>query len=277
MLWLEALGAVLLAAGGALAGLLCARLPRRYWMLGHFVPLAAIVLVGLVRHFDVLSFVPPFSWLAAGRNEIWTAAAACPMVLAAPLPRLPQRRQKIAVAALAVVVSAFTVLPVAMPAFLRGRFSRMTTGFDGQGVCLQGTGYTCGPAAAATALRRLGLPADEGELAILARTNPVTGTAPDCLRRALVARYRSEGLAASYRRFDSLDELRAAGLTVAVVRHSLLADHYVTVLEVSASEVVVGDPLVGRRRLSRGEFERLWRRGGVVVDRRGAAAEEISR
>jgi predicted double-glycine peptidase len=270
MLWLEALGAVLLAAGGAVGGLLCARLPRRYWMLGYFLPLLAIITAGLVWRVESLAFVPPFSLLAAGRNELWMAAAACPMILATPLPRLSRRRQRSFLAVLIAVVSVFVLSPLVLPAFLQGRHARLRTNLDHRGICLQTTIYTCGPAAAVTVLRRLGLPAEEGELAILARTNPLTGTGPDCLRRALAARYRAEGLVASCRRFESLEELKATGLTIAVIKYNVLADHYVAVLEVSEAEVVVGDPLAGRRRLAPAEFEELWRHAGVVVGRPSA-------
>jgi len=42
-------------------------------------------------------------------------------------------------------------------------------------------------------------------------------------------------------------------------------DHFVTVLEVTDSEVVVGDPLNGLDRLSYDQFRREWRFVGVVL------------
>ena len=50
---------------------------------------------------------------------------------------------------------------------------------------MQSNGYNCGPAAAVTALRRLGLPAEEGELAILAHTSSAAGTSCDTLCTAI--------------------------------------------------------------------------------------------
>jgi predicted double-glycine peptidase len=46
-----------------------------------------------------------------------------------------------------------------------------------------------------------------------------------------------------------------------------MVDHYVTVLEVTDSEVVVGDPLDGLDRMSYDEFRRKWRFEGVVLRR----------
>lgn len=71
--------------------------------------------------------------------------------------------------------------------------------------CLQSNDYNCGPAAAVTALRKLGLPAEEGEIAILAHTSSATGTPPDVLARALQDRYEKEGLASHYRIFHRVD------------------------------------------------------------------------
>jgi hypothetical protein len=55
---------------------------------------------------------------------------------------------------------------------------------DGDGVCRQSSHYTCGPASAVTVLRKLGLPAEEGEIAILSHTSALTGTEPDVLAKA---------------------------------------------------------------------------------------------
>jgi len=74
----------------------------------------------------------------------------------------------------------------------------------------------------------------------------------------------------------SVAELREAGLTIASVRYSVRANHYVTVLEVTDAEVVVGDPIRGRRRLTWDQFEEMWLGSGIVLRRArnqaGAAA-----
>jgi len=74
-------------------------------------------------------------------------------------------------------------------------------------------------------------------------------------------------LIAEYRAFKNLSELKQAGLTVAVVKFGFMVDHYVTVLEVTDSEVVIGDPLNGLDRISRDEFLKKWRFAGVVLKR----------
>ena len=126
----------------------------------------------------------------------------------------------------------------------------------------------CGPAAAVTALHKLGFVADEGEIAILAHTTSTIGTPPDILAAVLQERYGDAGLVCEYRAFKNLAELKSAGLTLAVIRYNLLLDHYVTVLEVSERAVTVGDPLNGLTKLSPAEFSEKWRFEGVVLRRR---------
>ncbi|MBN2130352.1 MAG: hypothetical protein JW741_12690 [Sedimentisphaerales bacterium] len=56
-------------------------------------------------------------------------------------------------------------------------------------------------------------------------------------------------------------------IVLAAVRYRFLIDHFVAVLRVTESEVVIGDPLVGREVLSYDEFSNRWRRYGVVLSR----------
>ena len=68
--------------------------------------------------------------------------------------------------------------------------------------------------------------------------------------------------------FKTVAELQQPGLTLAVVRYGLFEDHWVTVLEVTRSEVIVGGPLAGLTRLSYDEFCKRWRFIGIVLQRK---------
>jgi ABC-type bacteriocin/lantibiotic exporter with double-glycine peptidase domain len=168
---------------------------------------------------------------------------------------------------MAFVVTSTSVWPFLAPVFNRGTLRAMQTRFDGDGVCRQNTDYTCGPAAAVTALRRLNYAAEEGELAVLAHTSTAIGTPPDLLCAALQKRYAAEGLHCAYRHFRNLDELKAAGLILAVTKFALFVDHYVVVLEVTDTEVRVADPLYGKQTYSREQFQNRWRYCGIVLSR----------
>jgi hypothetical protein len=119
-----------------------------------------------------------------------------------------------------------------------------------------------------TALRKLGFSAEEGEIAILAHTSSAIGTPPDMLADALREKYGKDGLLCDYRVFNDLDELRNAGLTLAVIKFNLFEDHFVTVLEVKSNAVLVGDPVSGLRTLSPADFIDQWRFEGVVLRRK---------
>jgi hypothetical protein len=269
--WVETVGVIVVALLGVFLGRLCSRFPRPYWVLGYLFPVALIAMLALVRFDNALYFVRPFLWVATGRIRFVTLSLAVSMGLTVPLSRLPRRWEKLAVCmAMAAFVLWFSVLPFLVPALIRDRLANLRTRFDSTGICRQTTGYTCGPAAAVTALGRLGLPADEGEIAILSYSSPVTGTLPACLSSALQKRYSAEGLRCRYRHFDSIDQLRSAGVTLAVVRETFLLDHCIAVLDVSDEAVTIADPVTGARLIPHRQFEKIWRFAGIVLEREAA-------
>jgi hypothetical protein len=266
--WLETAGVVLIALAGVAAGVFFSRLGKPYWVLGCLMPAGLIAMLALVRFDPALGFVRPFVWIAAGRIRFVTLSLAVAMGLTVPLSRLPYKWEKLFICVvMAGFVTWFSVLPFLMPALIRDKLANLRTHLDKNGVCRQTTKYTCGPAAAVTALGRLGLPAEEGELAVLSYSSPVTGTLPACLSSALQRRYRANGLRCWYRHFDSIDQLRKAGITLAVVRDALLLDHCLAVLEVTDDGVTVADPVTGVRLMPPGQFEKIWRHAGIVLQR----------
>lgn len=265
--WLETIGIILVALLGVFLGKMFSHLRKAYWMMGYFLSLLLIAFLAVTRCSNSLAFVPPFVW-TAGRVKFVIFSLAVTMGLTTPLSRLPHKFEKVAVFILMVtIVVWFSVLPFLAPALLKGHLANLKTKVDSNGICYQSTDYTCGPAAAVTALRKLGLPAREGEIAILSRTSPVVGTLPSCLQAALQNRYGDEGLKCQYRRFDSIAQLKDVGIILAVVKSALLSDHCVAVLEVSDGMITVADPVVGKELLSHKQFEKIWRFSGIVLNR----------
>ncbi|HWH67755.1 MAG TPA: cysteine peptidase family C39 domain-containing protein [Candidatus Sulfotelmatobacter sp.] len=211
---------------------------------------------------------PPISWLMlVGRSKFACFNFVATVLLSAPLARLPQKRTRVVVGFLICVLTAVAVVPFLAPAFNRSYLAALKTRLDSDGICRQSNDYTCAPAAAVTALRKLGWPAEEGELAILSHTSSLTGTEPDVLAKELQKRYGCEGLLAEYRAFKDVEALKQAGLTVAVLKFNALQDHCVTVLGVETNRVIIGDPLSGLALLSTEEFENKWQYVGVVLKR----------
>jgi len=264
--WLETAGVVLVALLGVVLGRVFSRLGKSYWAFGYALPVLLIASLVMSRYATSLAFVPPFYWITASRARFVILSLAATTGLTTPLSRLPRRSEKLIVCVLmAVVVAWFSVMPFLVPALLRDKLSGLETHLDSNGVCFQSTDFTCAPAAAVTALRQLGLAAQEGEIAVLSRTSPIAGTLPGCLGKALELRYGDAGLSCRYRYFDSVAELEKAGPTLAVIKDTFMCDHCVAVLEVSGQTVTVGDPVVGRRLMSRERFEKLWRYTGLVL------------
>jgi hypothetical protein len=266
--WLETLGVVLIALSGVGLGRVFSRFRKPYWILGYLVPCLFIVALVISRLASSAAFVPPLVWVSTSRAKFVILAFAVTMGLTTPMSRLPRKCEQVITCILMMIVVAwFSVMPFLVPALIRDHLSNLKTKLDLNGVCFQTTDYTCAPAAAVTVLRRLGLPAQEGEIAILSHTSPVAGTLPACLQAALQNRYGSEGLICRYRYFDSIDQLRQAGPTLAVVKDAFLSDHCVAVLGVLDKMVLIADPAAGRQFVSCEEFEKIWRFTGIVLRR----------
>jgi hypothetical protein len=267
--WVESLGVSLLAAGGMFLGAWFSRLPRHWWLIGYFLPLSLVIIYDIGNRHPALALTPPVSWMMLGRNRFAAAGFMAAMVLTTPALKLPQRRDRIAVFAMMIcVVLGVAVWPFLAPAFDQKHLAGLVTDIDRDGVCHQSTGYTCGPAAAVTALRKLGFKADEGEIALLAHTTCFTGTPPDVLAKTLRDRYGKEGLISEYRVFEDPAELKNCVPFLAVVKFNVILEHYVTVLDVNDHEITVGDPLQGLDKLTIAEFKEKWLYSGVVLRRK---------
>jgi predicted double-glycine peptidase len=268
-IYLKTVGVLLGAGTGAVLGLRASRWKRPWWFVAYVLPLALVLAIVLARRLPRLEFAVPIAWLMAGRTEFAALGFAVPLLLATLIPRLARRREQVLLWVLVCsYVIAQSASPFLLPAFSRASLAALETTIDGHGVCLQSTGYTCGAASAVTALRQLGIEADEGELAILSHTSRL-GTDADLLCEAINRRFAGQGVRAECRWFGSVAELRGREPVLAAVRFRFLIDHFVTVLSVGDSEVIIGDPLTGRETRSYEEFAQRWRRYGVTVARPG--------
>lgn len=162
----------------------------------------------------------------------------------------------------------YCVSPFVLPIVLYRHHLNIQTKVDHAGVCIQQTRYTCGPAAAVTALRQLGIEAQEGQLAIQAYSSPVSGTPEDWLCRAIEILYGHQGVHCSIRSFDSVDRLKGLCPFIAVVGYAPLVDHYVTILEIRNDMIIVGDPAIGKEYLTYEDFKKRWRFIGISVKRK---------
>jgi predicted double-glycine peptidase len=273
--WIETLGVIGLAGVGVLAGWRCSRWRRPWWLIGYITPLLVVATISSARWVPWLELYWPIRPIMAGRTEFALLALVCTMLLTTPLSRLRHRRDRIVIAGFMVVcVISQSVMAFLMPVFNYQQLADLKTLVDVDGVCIQSNGYTCGPAAAVTALHQMGVKAKEGELAILAHTTRFTGTQPDVLCQVIQKRY---GVSCQQVYFRDISELQSRVPVVATVKFAFLIDHFVTVLEVAPTTVVVGDPLVGRVEMTHEEFARRWRKCGIVFDQPSPGSSEPAR
>lgn len=266
MEWLKVFAVALISAGGAFVAYALSRVRSRWWLVAPCAGLCVILAIAAVRREARLELSPPLSWLVSGRREFVLLGLAIPLVFLSLALRLPAKRERILLAVFTVLATAhFSLLAFVLPPLTRGRLLRLETQLDEDGVCRQSTAYTCGPAAAVTALRSFGVKAEEGQLAVAARTTRVTGTDTGVMCAALREIAGQNGLACEFRRFRRLDDIETGGIVVLPVRHTVMADHFVVLLSADDAEVTIGDPARGLRKMPRPAVEHIWRGVGIVL------------
>lgn len=266
--WFETICVLVLACIGMLCGMAFWRLSKPLRLFGYLLPLFIIISLIILRVISSSALTQPLYWVTISRVKFAILSFTVPMGLIAPLPKLPHRWEKIVTCFVTVVfIVIFSVPPFLAPALVRNDLASIQTNVNSDGICFQSKSYTCAPAAAVTALRKLGFAAYEGEIAILSHTSPITGTLPWSLYTALQKRYSGDGLKCQYRRFDSISQLQDADITLVAVRDTFLSDHCVAVLEISEDTVTIADPAIGKISISRERFERIWRSSGIALKR----------
>lgn len=133
-------------------------------------------------------------------------------------------------------------------------------GREAHAVVLQSQDYSCVPAAAATALNRLGVPSDEATMAKLTQTRAGTGStllrAMDGLRQRLVG--TGIDVVVAEPAYDTLRRLPMPALTPLQFEPS--RRHMVTLIRVGRGSVTIVDPMEGEMDMTREHFLRCYRR-----------------
>lgn len=139
----------------------------------------------------------------------------------------------------------------------------MPARFDENGVCLQSTSHSCGPAAAVMVLRALGEDVSEGEMANLCLLRPGKGVTALELCRGLNVALRATGRRARIERLAAgeLDDQRLPFLVE--LRRPDGRHHCVSVIHIADDVLTVGDPAFGRTTLDRERFLHRWT--GIII------------
>jgi hypothetical protein len=109
------------------------------------------------------------------------------------------------------------------------------------------------------------VPAEEGELGVLAKSSRHAGTSPDELAAAVNRRFAQDGIRSAASKQKTLDELRISLPALTVIHWQSILYHWVAVLDVNDTTIRFADPLSGLCELSRGEFEERWEHESVRI------------
>jgi hypothetical protein len=264
--WFELAGVICSAFIGAKCGRSFSRLKSPWWGFGYLLPLAIIFLLLFITIAGLNAFNPLFAWISSGRLRFVIIALTVTMGAMTLIGRLTNRIEKSVVFLFMLGVVAWgAVLPFALPLILKNDLANLPTVTNADNICVQSTPYTCGPAAAVTALRQLGFQAQEGELAVLSHTSPIVGTMPWTLCKTIQDRYAASGVDCQFRQFDSVNQLKDADVTLAVIKDAFLLDHCVAILDVTDETVTIGDPILGKFKMSHKDFQSVWRFYGITL------------
>jgi predicted double-glycine peptidase len=266
MCWLETTLVIAIILLSAWGGYKFSRIGNLNWCWGYFIPSALIILLTVSTYISLNTYFPTLVWISGSRMRFIIIGLASAMGAMTLFGRIHNRIEKYIVLILTMGVIIWgSVLPFLIPALIQKNLTNLQTKFDADNICSQSTDYTCGPAAAVTALRQLGFSAQEGEMAVLSRTTPFSGTMPWCLYKAIQNRYSSQGLRCEFRHFDSVDELRQSQATLVVIKDAFMLDHCVAILKVSDDSVIIGDPVLGKITMSYKDFADVWRFYGISL------------
>ena len=264
--WIELAGVIYAAIIGAEAGRSFSRIKSRYWCLGYLLPLTIFLLLLYITFSSLSTSNNLFAWISAGRLRFIIIAISVSMGAMTLICRLKNRAEKAVVFIITLAVIGWgAVMPFVLPLIFKNDLAKLPTLTDSENICFQSTPYTCGPAAAVTALRKIGFNAHEGELAILSHTSPIIGTMPWSLYKAIQDRYADSGVDCQFRHFDSISQLAEADASLVIIRDAFMLNHCVAILEVGDKTVTIGDPVLGKIKMSHKNFQAVWYSYGITL------------
>ncbi len=258
---------LLTALSAAWFGVMLSKAPKWQWLSVCGFAIGLLFVILLARRVPAIGYHPGMLLLGQSRIAEILFCGLAPLLFGILCPHLPHRRQRRMVTVFAVLASLYLGL-VCQVEFLLAyhRLADLNTWVEDK-VCLQTTHYTCGAAAAVSALYQYDIMAEEGPLALASRTTPSIGTTEYLLAEAIEALYADRGISCRIRRFDSVEQLKGNCPMIAVVKLRLGVDHFVTVLDVTSTEIVIADPMAGKAFLSHDDFAGKWRYAGILIQK----------
>lgn len=266
MQWIETLGMLLISTLGISLGAWAAAHSQRACRCALAVAFSLLGVVLLARFKSLWADMPFLCPVAVGRMRFVFLVLTITIGLTSTVNHFRGRFCRASVCAMMVaMVSVLIACPFLIPALAQKDLALSKTTIDSDGICRQSRQYTCGPAAAVTALKKLGFEVEEGFLAMKARTAPFIGTSPWELQTAINREYGGAGVVCRLSYLDSLESIPEESVFLAIIAVDSIIDHCVVVINYTNSVVTLADPAEGLIAMNRQDFMDQWRKYGMVL------------
>lgn len=267
-LWIETILVIGIAFVGLLTGAGISRLGKRAGLAACAVSIVLILfLVGARLYPEQL---PNFIFWAfvSSRIKFILLSWFVPMGLAAAMPYLPRKSERwLTTVLIALFIYGFSVFPFLGAAIAAEELMQNPPRFDHNGVCRQSMPFTCGPAAAATALHHLGVDIGEGQLTQLSRCGMMLGTGEWELFNAVQT--AADGrLDCEFVRCEDIPALADNQILLITLRQGVLYNHCAAILEADSYTVLLADPAEGLFRVPVYQVRQIWTKTGILLTAR---------
>lgn len=151
-------------------------------------------------------------------------------------------------------VAILAFVSISFKKYKQVNFEVIERGFSKEGICMQSTGYTCGPTTIATLLYFHGIKASESEMAKLCFSHNYTGSHALTIIRGMRLKFPDPEYSIHYDYLSWENLIDKCKKAILEVYYNEKLDHVAVLLEIDDNGVVLGDPLFGIIKKTKSEF-----------------------
>ncbi len=264
-LWIENILVIGIAFVGLLTGAGISRLGKNAGLAACAASILFILFLAAARLYPEQLPNSIFWAFVSSRIKFVLLSWFVPVGLAAAMPYLPRKSERwLTTVLIALFIYSFSVFPFLGAAVAAEELKYNLPRFDRNGVCCQSMPFTCGPAAAATALHHFGVDIGEGQLTQLSRCGMMLGTGEwelfNAVRTAANGRLECE-----FVRCEDLPTLAVNQVLLVTLRQGVLYNHCAAILETDGQTVLLADPAEGLFRIPLYHVRQCWTKTGILL------------
>jgi uncharacterized protein len=261
---------IVLFCAAVILGVFLGRLSGHKWISGFCAGMLLLLAVNLPKFIPSLINARFFQLILGNGIDAMLIGIAGIISVVPCLPKLSGQRTKyLVVGFLCISLIRTSILPATCSYLNRDELTALSPQVDKDGVYLQTTRYTCGPAAMATVLNAFGINDSEGDIALATGCNSYSGTRSLDLVKYVNSKYGAQ-LEAEYKYVNGMESLKKMdGIFIAEVRASAFTDHFVAIMDINENSLTLADPSFGQIEAKTDSFLKEWRHKVIVVRKKG--------